>query len=643
MKKMIFTKLMVIAGLLCVAGDYAPAQVLTDFADHGIAAKASESRGVLAVRDQSGTPLIVAIAQDQYGTGARCSLLVIDAKTGKTQQYWFQKPDQSTGDAYSVMRTPEGKIYTGFNDTFVEFDLEKREWTYNSKIDGFPMAFTRTPDGNVYFGTFSTSWLYRFNPATRVLDKLIQLDPEQKYPTYLEAGPDGWVYAGIGTARANIVAYNPQTGERKQLLDEATRKAGTSYVFASTDGNLYAREFSADSGRLLRLSGGTAAPVEGNPPNPRRLQVGAINWGNQLRAFPDGGEIVSFSVADKSAEVFLDGKKERITFDYESNGAGIITLITGPDNKLYGSTRHPMHLFTWDPTKSTLVDNGGIPAVAGGNFGAFGVNGKYLVGDTYSFGELYEYDTSQPWNAPLLGASVNPRVIGKFGEVSRPRASVTLPNGDILISGFPAYGFTGGGLVTYDAKTRETRVKPAAELIPNQSTVAMEMLNDQTVVGGTSIETPGGGAILAKEAELYLMDAATQKVTFRIVPVPGARTIADVHVAPDGKVYGLTDMVKFFVFDPQTKKVIYTADWLTDTKWSQPFNPGNALWNAPNGRVGALFPKVMLEVQPDYSIRKLADMPEGTGAGAVVLNNRLYFGTGSHLQSVGLSELGKKN
>ena len=74
-----------------------------------------------------------------------------------------------------------------------------------------------------------------------------------------------------------------------------------------------------------------------------------------------------------------------------------------------------------------------------------------------------------------------------------------------------------------------------------------------------------------------------------------------------------------------------------------PFNPGNSLWNAPNGRVGALFPKVALEIQPDYSVRKLAELPEDAGAGAVVLNNRLYFAAGSHVWSMGFNELVKKS
>ncbi|HEX8550030.1 MAG TPA: hypothetical protein VF681_00605 [Abditibacteriaceae bacterium] len=635
MNKIRFTKIIAVAGLMCLIGQNAKAQVLTDFVNHGVLVKVSESRGIMAVRDKAGTPLIVAIAHDQFGQGVRCSLLVIDAKTGKTEQYWYPTKEQANGDVYSLMYTRDGKIFTGIGNTFVEFDLEAREWTFSGEADGFAMAFTRTPDGNIYFGTYPKASLYQFNPTTRELKRLAQLDPQQQYPTYIEADKDGWVYSGLGTSRANLVAYNPATGERKQLLEEATRKTGTSYVFATADG-IYGREFGSDAGRLMKLEGGTATFVEGNPANPTRAKTGAINWGNMSSVFPDGGAIASFSLPGKTAEVLFNGKKERINFDYETNGPGATSIAVGPNNKIYGSTNHPMHLFSFDPAKTDIVDHGTIPAIGGGNFGAFGSNGKYLVGGSYSFGTVYEFDTTQPWNAPATGDPTNPRPVGTFKDVSRPRASVTLPNGDILFGGYPAYGVTGGGLVTYSAVTREAKLKPAAELLPNHSTVALELLNPQTVVGGTSIETPGGGVVMAKEAELYLLDTATQTVTFRTVPVAGARSILDVHVAPDGKVYGLTNSSQFFVFDPQTKEVVQRADW---TEYGVAFNPGNSMWNTPNGRVGVLFPKVLLEIQPDYSVRKLANTPAPATTGIALLSNRLYFATGSHLRSVGLAPL----
>jgi hypothetical protein len=651
MKKFWLGKSMAIFGVVCLAGSYASAQVLTGFVNHGVPAKISESRGIMAIRDKAGAPLILAFARDHYQDNPRTTLLIIDAKTGKTQQYWYPVRENANGEVFSSMRAPDGMIYTTIGDKFVEFDLEKREWTFTGDVDGIAMAFARSSDGVIFFGTYPNSSLYRFDPKTRVLEKLVQLDPKEQYPQYIAVGNDGWVYAGMGTARGNIVAYDPQTKELKQFVDEAARKTGSSYVLTATDGNIYGREFGADSGRLLRLEGGVATPVEGNPANPQRAVTGGLNWGNTLSQFPTGGgAIVSASVPDKTAEVLLDGKKERITFDYESNGMSISSLVVGPDAKVYGSTNHPMHFFSFDPKPSTLVDHGGMPQVAGGNFPAFAVSGKYLIGDSYSSGAVYEYDPAQPflalpvtWNAatnawsdPTPGEPSNPRWLGKYKDVTRPRVAVALPNGDVLFGGYGGYGITGGGLVTYIAATREAKAVPATEILPNHSTIALALLNDKTVVGGTTVETMGGGHPVATEAELYFLDIATQKVTYHTVPIPGARAILDVHVAPDGKVYGLANNAQFFVFDPKTKTVVHRADW---NQWGSAFNPGNSMWNAPNGRVGVLLAKVILEIQPDYSVRKLADTPATVNAGGVVLNNRLYFGTSSSLQSVSLAPL----
>jgi len=643
MKRMRFTKLLAVAGLLCLAGSHeAKAQVLTDFVTHGVPAAVSESRGILAVRDNTGKPFIVAIVHDQYGSGSRCSLLVIDAMNGATQQYWFPTQNQANGDVYSVMRTLDGKIYTAFDKTFVEFDLNLRQFTFSGLTDGQPQAFTRTPDGCIYFANYSTSSLYRFNPTTDTLQNLGVLDATQQYPTYLEAGPDGWVYAGLGTTRGNIKAYNPATGEFKQLVDEAGRITGTSYVFIGTSGQVYGREYTPNSGRLMTLTGGVATFVAGNPANPQRGVSGAINWGNMLSGFPSpGGAILQCNIPEKYADVLFNGVTTRINFTYTSNGSGVTSLVTGPNGKVFGSSNHPMHFFGLTPatpaSSSTITDYGPIPAVASGNFGAFGISDQKLIGDTYSNGELYEYDTQAAWNVPVSGATVNPHKVGTYADVSRPRAAVDLPNGNILFGGYPGYGVTGGGLVTYSGAFGTATVKSAAQLLPGHSTTALALLNSSTVVGGTSIKTPGGGVETATEAKLYYYDISTKTITYSTVPVPGVKAINDLYITTSGKVYGLTDAAIFFVFDTATNTVVHTANW---SAWGIAFNPGHSMWTAPNGRVGVILPQYILDVDSSYTVRKLADLPATATARGSLLNNRLYFATGSQLRSVGLAPLG---
>ena len=66
------------------------------------------------------------------------------------------------------------------------------------------------------------------------------MDPAEHYLSSLAVDRENYVYAGIGTARANLVVLNPATGEKIQLLPEALRKVGTGRVQKLADGTVYA-------------------------------------------------------------------------------------------------------------------------------------------------------------------------------------------------------------------------------------------------------------------------------------------------------------------------------------------------------------------------------------------------------------------
>ena len=616
-----------------------PAQAQTSQPiNHGIAASVSESRGVLAVRDKGGAPFIVAIARDRVDAGTRNSLLVIDAQTAETQQIWYPNSRSGNGEVFHLMRAKNGKIYTTFGNTFLEFDLEKRDWTFNAPTDGNAMSLAQNEKGDVFFGTYPNATLFRFDTEKRELEKLGQLDPDEKYPFSVAAGKDGWVYAGIGTARSNVVGFNTQTRQRVQLADESTRKTGSGFVFLSTDGSVYGRAFPAADSPLLKLENGIATPVS-NSMNPPKVISGAISWGSILSDFPNGGKIVEFSLPEKFAVVELDGQTQRISFDYESNGAAISSIVAGPDGKIYGSTNHPMHFFALDISApqagSTLRDYGPIKDIGGGNFPAFGVSGKYVVGASYSSGATYEFDTEQQWQIAANGETINPRLLGKFEEVTRPRAALTLPNGDIIFGGYGAYGVTGGGLIVYEAATKTARPIPSEKLLPGHSIVALRLLDEKTIVGTTSIEAPGGGRVVAKEAELFLMDAATLEVTFRIAPVEGANAIYGLEVGADKTIFGLTSASQLFFFGPQTKALLHRADWKT---WGAPFSPGTPLWRGADGEIYATLGKNLLQIGDDFSAQKIGELPAPISAGGVLLNGRFYFASGAEIWSIAVAK-----
>ena len=57
--------------------------------------------------------------------------------------------------------------------------------------------------------------------------------------SWLALDDAGWLYCGIGTARGNIVAYNTNTGEKRQIPAEVERTSRGGWVFPSVDGKVY--------------------------------------------------------------------------------------------------------------------------------------------------------------------------------------------------------------------------------------------------------------------------------------------------------------------------------------------------------------------------------------------------------------------
>jgi len=629
-----------IAALTVHSSQAAPASkvLLSGFINHGVAAPVSEGRGILATRDSKGAPWIVVLARDRVGSGVRVSFVVINALNGESQQYWYPTASSSataeaSGDVFQVMRARSGRIYCTIGSRFVEFNLDTRQWTFEGDTDGMAMSLAEGPDGVVYISTYPHSMLYSFHPQTRQLQKLGQLDPAEKYPFKLAVNGDGWVYAGIGTARANVVAFNLATHQVVQLVPEKSRRRGDGLVYLSSDGNVYGRAVNGARKRLplLKLHDGKATKVAGDEMPPEAV-TGSIRFPRMLAEFPGSGKITQFSLADRTATVELDGKTHQIHFDYASNGAGITGMIAGPGGKIYGSTSHPGCLFVYDPESNKLQTLGSIPSLGGGNVPAFAVDGSKLLMDTYgNGGAFYIYDTAKPWDPDVT----NPHMLERIKEVQRPRTALEINNGKFISGGFGGYGTVGGGFVVYDSATQKLSVVPPEELRPGHAPVALARLDAKTIVAGTSIDAVGGGHETATDAELLLLNADTLKVLFHTIPVPGATDIFGLAVGKDGLVYGLTRQSQFFVFNPQTRKVVHQEDW---KKWGFPLLPGFSLWLDHKGCIHALTHNYVLAVGDDFKVRVEAKLPVAATHGGVLLGNRLYFASGSELCSVEISE-----
>ncbi len=589
----------------------------------GTPVKVSENRGRIAV-DIDGAPFIAAFAYDRYQNAPRNSLLLINPLNGHADQYWFPEENVWNGDLFHMLRATNGCIYTTIGQEFVEFNLEKRAWTFHAPIDGMAMTFTEGTNGKIYFGTYPKSTLWEFDPTTRQLRDVGQLDATEEYPSFLGMDKFGWVYAVTRYARNNLVAINVKTGQHVQLIDEAARSVDiVPEIFHGQDGKIYCRMWNHKDNPLFLLEDGKMTLA--NSQNVTFTKPKDIHFQYMLKDFPDGGKIVTCDLPTRKAEIVdKGGKTYQVSFDYATNGSRISSLTVGNDGMIYGSTDHPMHMWKFNPAKSTFTDYTGITEVDGGNFPNLAPWKNKVIGGTYSSGAVYLFDPAQPWTNGD-GEDPNPRLLVKYPQITRPRVTLILNDGHTAVfSGYPGYGHAGGGMVFYNLETNQAKELSSEDLLPGQSTIALRQLPDGRLVGGTSTATPGGGKPLATKSVIYLMDPNSHKVLSQTEIGPD---IFSLEVLPNGNVVGITHTSELFIFDSHTRKVLLRKDVhaLGDT-----LNAGQSLIREKNN-VYLILSKSISQVSPDGEITKLTDLPENATSGTAILDGALYYASSSHL------------
>jgi len=603
------------------------------FIDHGVATHAVESRGATVVHS-GGRNLVICLNNDRSERGW---MLVTDIDTGETSQVYFPEgigPILSMGAPFASYVSTRGRFYTGTGGTLLEFDPASMEWLYYGRPDPaaqafIDYAFAEDAQGRIYAGTHPGCHLIRYDPQTRTAEDLGQLDPQEHYVSWLALDDAGWLYAGIGTARGNIVAYNTNTGEKRQIPGEAERTARGGWVFPSVDGKVYGTV----AGKNWRLHNGVGEVIE-PAQRGRERPTGVIGWKSRTGTLPDGRKLVYANLEDGWIDIEnpATGETKRIEFTYEAvGGMGFTSLAEGPDGKVYGSTCHPMRFVRFDPASGTAEDLGGVKDV--GNFCAMAKSGALLAAVSYSYGILHLYDPRKPFTGGE-GDAPNPWELGRWPEeLCRPRVCVAHPDGrHLLMAGYAAYGLVGGGLAIHDLQTSQTQLISRNDLIPGESTIAMAVLPDGNLVGGTDISAPGGGHVTATEGSIYLFDMQTREVVFRMNPVPGAKFIRALATGPNGRVYGLAQGGGFFVFDPQSRDVVHTENW---SAYGEPAH----LVAGEDGQVYALMTRAIVRIDSaTLTHTKLATPPSDISYGGPIIGGRLYYTSVANLWSYRLGE-----
>ncbi|MCH6269365.1 hypothetical protein [Neobacillus citreus] len=600
--------------------------------DHGIQVNAEESRTAAICINRAGEERLV--------IAAKGFVLIIDPETEETRQLFF--PEQHIDYPFASYSSEDGLFYTGAGNMLMVIDPFKGEffdyqWIENGEeIVGF--SFAEDCSGQIYFSSYPSCHLLQYCPKTKTIHDHGQMDKTEKYPASTAVDRHGWVYLGIGTERKNIVAFHPDTKERKTLVPPTERTRGAGYVYQGKDGNVYGHWEASDLKDVNKsliwyefFAGGCSLTSHA---------ADSRYSGEGFNRIHRNGEGCWRVLEHRMAEGFLFIKKQqdsakKITLQYQSEGAALSTLISADNRYIYGTSMHPMQLFRYEVTAQQATNFGGavLEKGGGGNIPAYAVQGTRLIGFAYAGGKIYEINLEKP--IQHLENSRNPRLISEHLDIHRPRCAAAHPDGSHIVwGGFPGYGMTGGGLGIYLVDSRTNTVLPHTSVVPNQSTVCLGVLRSGDIVGGTSIETPGGASTKEQEGKLFLFDWTKQEVGFRISPIPGSKEISQLFVDVRDLVHGLTIEGIYFVFDPQSRKVLFQKDF---SGYGAPVRTGfvgSTEQPALYGLLNQAIIKIEITGPEPREPEVHALLANRATSGMVYHDGWIYYGSGSHLMSI---------
>ncbi|WP_235941622.1 hypothetical protein [Paenibacillus puerhi] len=647
----------------------------------GTPVRADESRSAAVCHSPEGEERVV-IAAKGY-------VLIVDPGSGRCVQVAF--PEGLREYPFASMSSRAGLFYTGAGrmlmalDPFAERFVAWLSPSPEEEIVG--MALAEDEEGHIWATTYPGCQLLRWDVRTGECGAVARLDTEQKYAMSLAAGPDGWIYAGLGTTGASIAAYRSADATLLALRAEGQAVRGSGQVHLGMDGYVYAglpaQAGAAAGGSLLRfrLEAGRMYEVEG-----AQTAAGAYRGQGYNKLHRDlglGRKLIRYELAEGELAIEeADGRQTIVSLTYEGNGTELSPMTGGPDGRLYGTSNHPLHLYRYDPGSGELMNAGGkaVERGGGGNICAYAAQGPYLVGAAYAAGRIHLLDTRRPLSAEG-GRNRNPRLLHEDERIHRPRSALAHPDGaHVLIGGFPGYGAVGGGLAVVHVGHAAEAVDGAGsaasgaavdewfevydhdQVVQHQSTVSLAAMSGGDVMGGTSIETPGGAAPLAKEAVLYRFDWRERRVVQRWVPIPEAREISLLVTDRNDLVHGVTSSSEYFLFDPSRGKVLYREDL---SKWGSIVRQGLLIADpideaglnpligsgaepgfqrgtdaADGGQVVAgLLSRALFRIRTDGGRPELAAwLPKEATSGIAMLKGKLYYGCGSELWSYAWAE-----
>ncbi len=642
----------VLYSLMLAAGSFTLSGADNALIDHGIAAPVSLSRGASATMNSNNERILV-IRQTDIG-----KLLTVNIDTGESRQFDLPGYSSRGANSFAVLHSRRNLCYGHVGPwdnpgTMYEFDPESMSFTFEALTGGtYIMSYFEDSDGIIWGVHYPNAALISYDPESKVVTDHGVLNTES-WPQYPRGGmardSAGWVYTVIGFTKSQLLAYNPADGTKKALFSEEERTQtqdnldGVGKVYLATDGQVYAYAKSSDGWNYYRLADGEAERLAGEPEAKAVQTRSASIWADFL-TFDDGSKVTKLEVPYKRLKFKdVDGSERTMRFNYEAPGAKILNVVAGPDGGIYGSTTYPRFVFRFDPQSGEFFHH--PDAHSGGHWNAWISEGKYLYGAFYPWGMIYEIDTTRPWTTehdPELQAEDYTRKVKSTPNIHRPTTMIRLNDGRLLMGGTPDYGHTGGGLTIWNPTDDALTLIPNEKVIPNQSVIALAELPDGDIFAVTTVQAGTGGEIIADTPEFFIYNLENQEVIWQAPRphIPGdVSSVFDALLLSNGTLC-LADgkRSKLLIFDPAKREIIQEYD-LTEYG-NLPDSVGNGFMQRDKQeRLIILLNKALIRFNPATGeIEKLTDLATTAGGAIALIDDKVYFGSGSHLWSFTLPE-----
>ncbi len=601
--------------IACLAflGVVALSAFASGFDDLGVPVTVGMNMGWLIGPNAAGDKDLVYV--DVHQDAGPLFMLAVDPDTGECAQY--NAPADCDTGAWGFHLGPDNRIYFGTWGRGQVLRFDPKHPDRGIVLLGSPSAsetyiwcYCTGPDGKLYGGTYGNAHLIRVDPATDKLEDLGRMDDREEYTRSI-AADDRYVYVAVGYAKANLVRFDPKTGEHVSILPDAFRVPGCPYVYRGADGKVYAgmsgKTFRLDDGKLVEIQNGTQASAPG-----LKLRDGRYISDQDVDSF------VIHNPADNSART--------AKFTPHGEGANTFVIGAGPDGLIFGSTAMPLRMFRYDPRTGQSVDLGNPCPPAGGEIYSFlAVDGK-LWSCAYPSSVLSVYDPAKPWSVGPSPDS-NPRVFGALGDGHlRPRAMILGPGRDLYIGSHPPYGELGGAMAVFDRGAFRVE-ENYRNLIPNQSIVALAYDPATNLVfGGSSIVGGGGAHVTETEAHFFVWDPVGKRKVDDLTFGPETTTINAMVVA-GGKVFFFTVPSNLLcVYDIASRKIVHKAPT------AQPSVLDTSLGVAHDGRLLGLTSRGVIAIDTaTYEVTEIAQSPVPVSCGFALTEDAVYFGSGVHL------------